>query len=326
MLGLYFLGTSSGIPTKERNVSGIALTLPEPKSWLLVDCGEGTQHQILKSPLSLVTLKAIYITHVHGDHCYGLPGLIASAGMAGRVEPLLVIGPKEIKQMYLAIQQMTQLFIPFEVIFIETELLGTHTIGQTESTAIVLSHRVTSHAFCFTTRLTKKTLCKDRLLQLGIKPGPLWGELQQGNDINLANGRVLNAADFVEEEVISKKVVVSGDNDDPNMLTEIIKDTDVLVHESTYTEELLEKVGPEPQHCSAKRIAEFSQRHNVPNLVLTHFSARFQSKTTASYSISEIENEAKKSFSGNLYLANDHDQFTLDQTGKFTKNRGVIVS
>jgi len=76
MLGLYFLGTSSGVPTKERNVSGIAVTLPEPKSWVLVDCGEGTQHQILNSPLSLPSLKAICITHVHGDHCYGLPGLL----------------------------------------------------------------------------------------------------------------------------------------------------------------------------------------------------------------------------------------------------------
>ena len=80
-----FLGTSSGSPTKQRNVSGRALKSSRRKSWCLVDCGEGTQHQLLHTPLALSRLSAIMITHVHGDHCFGLPGLLASAAMAAKI-------------------------------------------------------------------------------------------------------------------------------------------------------------------------------------------------------------------------------------------------
>nr|MCH1932376.1 MBL fold metallo-hydrolase [Shewanella shenzhenensis] len=81
---LQFLGTSAGVPTKQRNVTGLALSESEGKGWYLIDCGEATQHQLLHTHLTLNTLKAIFITHVHGDHSYGLPGILASAAMNGR--------------------------------------------------------------------------------------------------------------------------------------------------------------------------------------------------------------------------------------------------
>jgi ribonuclease Z len=87
-----FLGTSSGTPTKSRNVSGLALSAKMSKPWYLVDCGEGTQHQILRTRYYLNNLKVIFITHIHGDHCYGLPGILAGASMAGRTAPLTIIG------------------------------------------------------------------------------------------------------------------------------------------------------------------------------------------------------------------------------------------
>ncbi|CAM5602375.1 Ribonuclease BN [Stutzerimonas stutzeri] len=90
---LVFLGTSSGTPTPARNVTGLALQEDAGKAWYLIDCGEGTQHRLLRMPLSLHDLRAIFITHVHGDHCYGLPGLLASAGMMGRRHPLEIIAP-----------------------------------------------------------------------------------------------------------------------------------------------------------------------------------------------------------------------------------------
>jgi len=87
-MDLLFLGTCAGVPTKARNVSATAVIEASGSGWYLVDCGEGTQHQLLRTPLSIRDLRAIFITHVHGDHCFGLPGLLASAGMSGRTQPL----------------------------------------------------------------------------------------------------------------------------------------------------------------------------------------------------------------------------------------------
>ena len=92
-----FLGTSAGTPTKSRNVTALALEYGEARSWYLFDCGEGTQHQLLHTRHSLVKLRAIFITHVHGDHTFGLPGLLASASMSGRTEPLAIIAPAPVQ-------------------------------------------------------------------------------------------------------------------------------------------------------------------------------------------------------------------------------------
>ena len=326
MLELVFLGTSSGVPTKERNVSAVALKLPEPKSWVLVDCGEGTQHQILHTRLSLQTLKAIFITHIHGDHCYGLPGLIASAGMSGRTEPLYIIAPKGVQLMYEAIRGNTQLHTPYDVIFIETEAIGTYSLGDTEVTAHKLSHRVPSHGFCFTTTTTDNSLQIDKLDRDGIERGPVWGKLQQGLDVTLPDGTSLNASDYVETTQSTQRIVIAGDNDQPALLSSVEGDIDVLVHESTYTEALLEKAGPGPQHSSAKRVATFAAEYDIPNLVLTHFSARFQATSSRGDSIDDVKVEAESVYDGNLYLANDFDTFSLTSAGKLVTNKPAFIS
>jgi len=112
---IVFLGTSSGVPTKTRNVSATVVKRQDKKAWFLVDCGEGTQHQILHTKLALNHLSAIFITHVHGDHCFGLPGLLASASMSGRTEPITVIAPTEIKSFILSSQKVSDTFLTFEL-------------------------------------------------------------------------------------------------------------------------------------------------------------------------------------------------------------------
>ena len=118
MLHFTFLGTSSGVPTLTRNVSALAIRNSKNKDWILVDAGEGTQHRIQQAKLSLQNLVAICITHVHGDHCYGLVGLLASAGMNARTAPLTIIAPKEIQQWIEVTAQLTDLHLPYPLNFI----------------------------------------------------------------------------------------------------------------------------------------------------------------------------------------------------------------
>ena len=135
MLHLTFLGTSAGVPTKSRNVTGLAIECLNPfgnaghqpsrknKPWILVDCGEATQHQLLKTNISSHQLAVICITHVHGDHCYGLPGMLASMAMSGRKQPLTLIAPQAIESFLKVLKQTTQLYLPFEINFVAIEEL-----------------------------------------------------------------------------------------------------------------------------------------------------------------------------------------------------------
>ena len=113
---ILFLGTSSGVPTKTRNLPATIVKIANSKRWCLVDCGEGTQHQLLRVSLTVNNLDTIFITHMHGDHCYGLPGLLASATMCNRTNPLTIIGPPELKDFLAVVQKATAIDYPFELI------------------------------------------------------------------------------------------------------------------------------------------------------------------------------------------------------------------
>jgi ribonuclease Z len=316
-MNLIFLGTSSGVPTKSRNVSGVALRESKGRGWYLVDCGEGTQHQLLHTPLSVNDLKALFITHVHGDHCYGLPGLLACAGMNGRKKPLKIVAPKGIKEWLLATQLNTELYLTYDLEFIETEGLSDLAFNDMNISTVKLSHRVPSFAYVFTEKDSERALDVEKLIQDGIPKGPIWGMLCKGQTVEY-EGRQLHAEDYLLSSGAFQKVVIAGDNDEPSLLEDACADAQVLVHEATYTKELGLKLGKEVGHSYAEQVALFAEHVKLPNLVLTHFSARYQSFQGASSSIDEIKNEAESVFTGNLFLAKDFDSYSLNKSGEFT--------
>lgn len=352
MLKLTFLGTSAGVPTKQRNVTALAIECLNPhtsgmqqgsqqrsnsqnkksRPWLLIDCGEGTQQQLLHTKLSLHQLTAICITHVHGDHCYGLPGLLASAAMSGRREPLTLIAPKAIATLLDAIVLTTELYLPFTLNFISIEDL----LSQKDDKANViidldsqhqlvievypLSHRVPSHGFGITQTISRRTLNTDKLIADGIPASALWGKLQQGEDVMTEGGKQLRSKNYVNDDMQRTKVVVAGDNDTPDCLSAAVADTDLLVHEATYTHEVLMAIQArnpdfDPMHSSAHVVGTFAQKMNLKNVILTHFSARYQgfdNPKSETPNMAYIRLDAQSAYKDNLWLAADFDQYMVD--------------
>lgn len=358
MLTLTFLGTSAGMPTKHRNVTALAIECQNPyqssgqrnkkhRPWILVDCGEGTQHQLLETKLSLMQLQAILITHVHGDHCYGLAGLLSSMAMSGRKTPLTLIAPKPIAKLLDTLSLTTQLYFPFDIDFIAIEemLAQANTCPapdvsidlspfhhrlyfsnqhNLDITIYPLSHRVPSYAFGLTQTTQRHQLNKDKLLQDGITPSILWGLLQQGLDVT-HDGKRLFAQDYLHIEQERVRIVVGGDNDNPQLLAPAVTDAVLLIHEATYTQTVADKIakktqltGIDPQHTSAKHIASFAQSEQLPYLILTHFSARYQpffDKDNTTLNMAHIDQEVRKYYQGTFWLAKDFDRYQVTVDG-----------
>ncbi len=313
---LQFLGTSAGVPTKQRNVTGLALSESEGKGWYLIDCGEATQHQLLHTPLTLNTLKAIFITHVHGDHSYGLPGILASAAMNGRKTPLTIVAPAAIQQWLAATVLHTQLYLPYELEFIDADTLPDVKFEQLTVSTTALSHRVPCYGYSFQEIAASTNLDIVKLQQDGIPRGPLWGQIKQGLDVEV-NGKKVSAQHYLQQGHPPQKIVVAGDNDSPQLLAETCRDCSVLVHEATYTQAVADKVGSGPMHSYAAQIAAFAESIKLPHLVLTHFSSRYQEHGPAT--VRDIYDEAKTQYHGQLYLARDFAEFQLQRNGDFAE-------
>ncbi len=323
---IHFLGTSAGLPSKTRNVTACAIKMKHHKRWYLVDCGEATQHQLLRSPLSLNSLDAVFITHIHGDHCYGLPGILASSAMSGRKHALTLVGHRDLKRYVEGVIDSTQLHLPFSINFIDVESLQSPLITLDFTvTAIPLSHRVPCFAYEFTELARKRKLDKDKLIIKGIEAGSVWGRLQAGNNVTF-NGEDLLSEDYLLPAPIARTVVICGDNDSPALLNAAAANTQVLVHEATYTQEVADKVGTGPQHSSAKQVATFAQERGFKNLILTHFSTRYQDGLEKQPSINSIRIEAEACYTGNLFLAKDFEMYHLNDDGTLHLKRNPHVS
>ena len=313
-MDLLFLGTSAGVPTKARNVSATAVIEASGSHWYLVDCGEGTQHRLLHTPLSIRDLRGIFITHVHGDHCFGLPGLLASAGMSGRTQPLDLILPAALHDWVRLSLAASDSYLPFEVRLLAVESLADWRSETLQVSTVQLSHRVPSVGFVFTELNPEPRLDVQRLDAEGIPRGPLWGDLAKGLSVE-HEGRTLHGHDYQRASRAARRVIVCGDNDRPELLAEVAKGVDVLVHEATFTQAIVERTGATFGHSTAAQVARFAEGAGVRNLVLTHFSARYQSDSRRSPSIDDVRVEALAHYNGHLTLARDLQRYHIGRDG-----------
>lgn len=235
--------------------------------------------------------------------------------MLNRTGHLFVVGPAPLRNYLQGVMDTTELGLPFPIEFVDVGLLdGTELLPDFHVRPTTLSHRIPSFAYIFTERTVERKLDSARLEAAGVAPGEGWGRLRRGEDVRLADGRVLRALEFLLPPRKARKIIVAGDNDRPELLLDEARDADVLVHEATYTDEVLRKVGPGPQHSSARMTASAAAAAGLPNLVLTHFSPRYQDE--GALTIQAIEDEARSYYDGKLFLARDFDRYVLDRQGK----------
>ena len=270
-LRLIPLGTSAGRPTLQRGAS--ALAVAAESSWLLCDCGEGAQLQAQRAGLSLARLDAVLITHLHGDHFNGLPGLLGTLGLEGRQRPLVVAGPPGLAALLQHLQQAGSLGTgEMEVRIVEQQGAG----GQLELPGFLvesraLEHRVPTYGYRVALPDRPGTLDVEKALQAGVPSGPLLGELKAGRAVLLPDGRRVEPDGLVGPRQRGASMAYTLDTVPCAAAAELGRSVDFLVHEATYEHaraELARKRG----HSTALEAARVAAEAEARTLVLTHFS------------------------------------------------------
>lgn len=267
---LLFLGTSSMVPTKERNQSGILLS--HKTEAVLIDCGEGTQRQLKIAGVPLTKITKILITHWHGDHVLGLPGLIQSLAASDYSRALEIYGPAGTKKHF---EFMFKAFVFDREIRLDIKEIGAGKFidnGLFSVEAYQLKHGVPTLGYRFVEKDRRKVNMK-KVEQLGIPDGPLIGRLQKGHKIKL-KGKII-APDDVSTVIRGRIIGIIADTVMCNSLADIANGADVVVSEATYSSKLKGK-GDEYGHLTARSAAEVANRAGAKKLVLTHFSARYK--------------------------------------------------
>jgi ribonuclease Z len=309
-LKLTFLGTSAGKPTRERNLSAIALELEQENKWYLFDCGEATQFQLMKSRLSIGKLDSIFITHLHGDHFYGLPGLLASKKMDEALKPLTLYGPKGIKKFIDCMLDVSQREVGYDLTIIEYEDNQEFVFDKFAVKVLPLIHSIESVAFYIKEHDISNKLDEPKLREIGLEPSPIYGELKKGKTVTF-EGKSLNPKEFMLDPIKGKRIIISGDNAKPDIMGAYLQDLDLLVHECTYTQEVYDNLKVKILHTTSKDLGEAAAKFGVKNLIATHISPRYHKD--GKFTIEMIEDEIKASYEGNLFIANDFDVFSLSK-------------
>lgn len=298
---LTVLGTSASTPSKERNLSAVMLNFNGLN--YLFDCPEGTQRQLMKAKLSYMKIHAIFLSHFHGDHILGLPGLIATMSMHQRDYPLLVFGPKGVKETVQKSLALSLLKVNFEIKAIEVKQGKIFEEEKFFVEAFKLKHDIPCYGFVFKEKDSLGKFQREKALKLGVPEGPLWKELHKGKKVKVGK-KTFKPEDVVDssKKKVGKKVSIVFDTLANNSYIPKIRDSDVLLHESTFLEKLKERA-KETMHSTAKGAARIAVKAKVKKLVLFHFSPRH--KETEKFDI-----EAREFF-GNVIAAKDLEEIEV---------------
>ena len=283
---LVFLGTSAAQPTEKRGLSCICLE--REGEILMFDAGESTQISYMKSGLGWNKKMKIFVTHLHGDHCVGILGLLQTMSMQNRTESLEIFGPKGIDEFLAANIKILNFGLSFSILI---TIVNEGTIYENNKFLIhaaKANHSITAFSYLFEEKDKPGRFNVEKAKELGIPEGELWNKLQNGEDIT-NNEKIIKPEQVLGKKRPGKKIGISGDTMPTKELEEFFRECDYLVFDSTFLDEEKQKA-QDTCHSTAKQAAELGKNANVKNLILTHFSARYKDEIRHKTEAEQIHN------------------------------------
>jgi len=295
MLRLTFLGTSAAQPTIQRNLSGLAVR--RERELFLVDCGEGTQRQMIRFGTGF-DVDAIFFTHFHADHYLGAIGFLRTLSMAGREARLDVYGPHPARRLLDVMLFSGTEKLSFEVDIHEVEPGRAVRRDGCRMVPFATDHRTPSVGWALLEDERPGRFHPEKAEALGVPKGPLFGALQHGRAVTLPDGRAVGPEEVVEAPRRGRKVVVSGDTRPCSGTVEAARGADLLVHDSTFGDPEQARA-EETRHSTAREAARVAREAGVARLVLTHLSTRYDRE------YGPLVEQAREEYPGALDVASD---------------------
>jgi ribonuclease Z len=295
MLRLTFLGTSAAQPTIQRNLTGLAVR--RERELFLVDCGEGTQRQMIRFGTGF-DVDAIFFTHFHADHYLGAIGFLRTLSMLDRVGPLDVYGPRPARRLLDVMLFTGTERLAFDVRIHEVVPGDRIRRDGCDLVAFETDHRTPSVGWALVEDERPGRFHPEKAHALGVPKGPLFGALQHGREVTLEDGRVVRPEEVVEAARRGRRVVVSGDTRPCRGTVDAARGADVLVHDSTFGDAEQARA-EETMHSTAREAARVAREAGVRRLVLTHLSTRYDRE------FSPLVEQARAEYAGPLDVAAD---------------------
>jgi len=277
-LRVVFLGTAGSIPTPRRSLP--AILVQRKGEQIMFDCGEGVQRQMIKAKAGFHRKMKVFISHMHGDHVLGLPGLLQTMALLDRQRKLEVYGPPGIKRFIEGIRETVQFVLTFPVEIREIKRAGV--VCEEEEYvvhAIWAKHVIPSLAYALVEKPRPGKFYPEKAKALGVPEGPLWSELQHGHGVNLPDGRVVKPEDVSGRPRAGRRIVYTGDTRPFKGFVKFAEDADLLIHDATLDEELAERA-EEDGHSTPIQAARNAKKAKAKQLILMHISARYDDTST----------------------------------------------
>jgi len=265
-----FLGTTAAVPSVKRGHTAIAIRYDDEV--ILWDCGEGTQRQLMKAGISFMRISKIFVTHLHGDHLLGIPGLIQTISFSDRTEPIYIYGPRGTTKVIQALRNLGEYKLHFDLVPVELHDGFVLEEKKYRIRAIPVDHYIPSYGLLFEEKKAR-TFLREKAEALGIPPGPLYSKLHRGEPVEF-NGRTIDPEEVLGEPKEGYRLLYSSDTRPLDVIKEASRGA-VLIHDSTFDDDHRENA-LETKHSTASEAARVARDGGARALYLTHISPRYK--------------------------------------------------
>jgi len=296
-----FLGTSGSVPTLKRSLPAVVVQCPR-NQWMF-DCGENVQRQMMQAKVSFHRKMKIFITHLHGDHVLGLPGLLQTMALMDRKEPVEVYAPKGLKDFLICTKETLNFGLTYPVEI--NEILAEGIVCDTAEYQVIAAksnHAIASYTYAFVEKPRPGKFYPKQAVALGVPAGELWSKLQRGEEVAASDGKVVKSSDVMGPLRSGRKIVYTGDTKPFENFGKFAEGADLIIHDCTFDNSLTEKADADG-HSTPSQAASQAKAANAKKLVLSHISARYPDASL-------LLEQAKEVFP-NTILAEDYLEIEL---------------